>query len=168
MQLQGRELTFLPSQFKQVCGIQSRHGHVRKERGLPWHLLASLSFLSPSRGGVGTRLVAPARGRLGRLLSSFGLSGQFLRLATTIEAGLRALREALVFVEALLSSSPEKFGVAVSADALDIFELGISLLDPLPLGFVDLGFRLVFTTRRLDWLRVRSMHLESKSFLGRI
>ena len=49
----------------------------------------------------------------------------------------------------MLSSSPEKFGVAVSADALDIFELGISLLDPLPLGFVDLGFRLVFTTRGL-------------------
>ena len=168
MQLQGRELTSLPSQFKQVCGIQSRHGHVRKEGGLPWHLLASLSFLSPSRGGVGTRLVAPARGRLGRLLSSFGLSGQFLRLATTIEAGLRALREALVFVEALLSSSPSEFGVAVSADALDVFELGISLLDPCLLSFVDLGFSLVFTTRRLGWLRIRSMHLESKSFLGRI
>ena len=166
MQLQGRELTFLPSQFKQVCGIQSRHGHVRKEGGLPWHLLTS--SLSPSRGGVGTRLVAPARGRLGRLLSSFGLSGQFPRLATTIEAGLRALREALVFVEALLSSSPSEFGVAVSADALDVFELSISLLDPLLLSFVNLGFRLVFTTRRLERLRIRSMHLESKSFLGRI
>ena len=96
------------------------------------------------------------------------MSVQFLRLATTIEAGLRALREALVFVEALLSSSPSEFGVAVLADALDVFELGILLLDPCPLSFIDLRFRLVFTMRRLDWLQIRSMHLESKSFLGRI
>ena len=68
----------------------------------------------------------------------------------------------------MLSGSPDKFLVAVSADALDVFELSISLFDPFLLGFISLSFGLVFTTRRLHRLRIWSKHLESKSFLGRI
>ena len=113
---------------------------------------------------------ASARGRLGscRSLSSIGLPGQFLCLATTIETRFWSFREALVFIEALLSSSPDKFRVAVSADAIDVFELCISFFNSFLLGFIDLGFRLVFPTRRLHRFWIQSKHLESKSFLSRI
>ena len=58
--------------------------------------------------------------------------------------------------------------VAVAADALDVFKFCISFLDSFLLGFVDLGFCLVFMMRRIHRLRVRSMQFESKSFLGRV